>query len=106
MQAGTTKRVSNFSHDIRDSEAYAHLIKQIAPREAGADLAPLERGDPLDRAEGVLEQADKIECRWVGRRAARARACPTGLFFKRLQSATGLRGGGEKGKCDVSVWHF
>ncbi|TRY80405.1 hypothetical protein TCAL_07747 [Tigriopus californicus] len=62
-RAGTDKRVVNFKDDIRDSEAYAHLIHQIAPKDAGVNIAALERKDLTKRAEGTLDQAEKIDCR-------------------------------------------
>ena len=55
--------MSNFKDDIRDSEAYSHLIHQIAPKEAGTHLGALERKDRTERAEITLEQAQKIDCR-------------------------------------------
>ena len=55
--------MNNFKEDIRDSEAYAHLINQIAPKEAGTHLGALERKDLTERAEITLEQAQKIDCR-------------------------------------------
>lgn len=63
LKAGTDKRVNNFKEDIRDSEAYAYLIQQIAPKDAGVHIAALERKDLLTRAEGTLDQAEKIDCR-------------------------------------------
>ena len=56
--------MNNFKEDIRDSEAYAHLINQIAPKDAGTHLGALERKDLTERAEITLEQAEKINCRY------------------------------------------
>jgi len=61
--AGHPRRVTNFGKDIKDSEAYTILIKQIAPREAGVDTSALGIADEKDRAERMLQQADKINCR-------------------------------------------
>merc|ERR1712142_1184296 len=40
-KAGVEKRVNNFSNDIKDSEAYSHLIKQIAPKAYGVNTSAL-----------------------------------------------------------------
>jgi len=37
----TSRQISNFGSDIKDSEAYTYLLKQIAPREAGVDTTPM-----------------------------------------------------------------
>ena len=57
--------MNNFGHDIKDSEAYAHLIHQIAPKESGVHKNALGKSDLKERAEETLEQADKIGCRSV-----------------------------------------
>eukprot|EP00096_Caligus_rogercresseyi_P001931 TRINITY_DN1343_c0_g1_i1.p1 TRINITY_DN1343_c0_g1~~TRINITY_DN1343_c0_g1_i1.p1 ORF type:complete len:625 (+),score=143.30 TRINITY_DN1343_c0_g1_i1:96-1970(+) len=62
-RAGSDRRVNNFSKDIRDSEAYSHLLSQIAPREAGVNTSALQINDLIQRAEEMLNQADKLECR-------------------------------------------
>ena len=41
-QAGSSRRVNNFSGDIKDSEAYTILLDQIAPEDAGVDLSPMQ----------------------------------------------------------------
>lgn len=61
-QAGSKKRVKNFTSDIKDSEAYTVLLKQIAPNNQ-CDDSPLKETDPTQRAEKMLQQADKIQCR-------------------------------------------
>jgi len=85
--AGHPRRVGNFGKDIKDSEAYTVLIKQIAPKgnklivffffffwpvsskvssgstEAGVDTSALSIGDETKRADKMLQQADKINCR-------------------------------------------
>ncbi|GFY61016.1 plastin-1 [Trichonephila inaurata madagascariensis] len=62
-KAGTNRRISNFTSDIKDSEIYTYLLKQIAPLDAGVTLEALMKSDLLERAEIMLKQADKIGCR-------------------------------------------
>lgn len=59
--AGTNKRVSNFGKDVSDGEAYTYLLNQLKPDVC--DLSPLKTNDLLTRAEQVLDNADKIDCR-------------------------------------------
>lgn len=40
-KAGVNKRIHNFQSDISDSEAYTHLLKQIAPNETGVNTEAL-----------------------------------------------------------------
>lgn len=61
--AGSNRRVNNFGSDISDSEAYTILLKQIAPKEKNVDLSPLQERDLKVRAEKMLNQAEKIDCR-------------------------------------------
>eukprot|EP01114_Cavostelium_apophysatum_P010076 TRINITY_DN234_c0_g1_i1.p1 TRINITY_DN234_c0_g1~~TRINITY_DN234_c0_g1_i1.p1 ORF type:complete len:616 (-),score=181.31 TRINITY_DN234_c0_g1_i1:97-1944(-) len=60
-KANSNKRVNNFTSDIKDSEAYTILLNQLAPSQC--DRSPLQSNDPNERAERVLQQADKIGCR-------------------------------------------
>jgi len=60
-KAGSPKRVTNFTSDIKDSEAYTILLNQLAPKQC--DKKALQEGDKMKRAELVLTNADKIECR-------------------------------------------
>ena len=62
-EAGTPKRIKNFSGDIKDSEAYIHLLNQIQPPGTDIDTAALSLGDLSDRAEAMLGNADKMGCR-------------------------------------------
>nr|XP_019822000.1 PREDICTED: plastin-1 [Bos indicus] len=62
--------ISNFSHDIKDSRAYFHLLNQIAPkgdRDDGPaiaiDLTGFSEKNDLKRAEFMLQEADKLGCR-------------------------------------------
>ncbi|KAH8820977.1 calponin homology domain-containing protein [Xylogone sp. PMI_703] len=59
--ANWPRRVANFSSDIKDAENYTVLLAQIAPEHC--TRAPLQTRDLLDRAEQVLENADKLGCR-------------------------------------------
>jgi len=62
-RAGVNKRVNNFTSDIKDSEAYLHLLNQIADRDAGVTMEGLHEPSYLSRAELMLQQADKLGCR-------------------------------------------
>jgi len=59
--AGSQRRVANFSKDISDGENYTVLLNQLQPEYC--DLSPLKIGDLLQRAEKILDSADKIGCR-------------------------------------------
>jgi len=61
--AGHPRRVNNFSSDIKDSECYTILLYQIAPKSKGVDKTALTLTDPYKRAEKVLENADKLDCK-------------------------------------------
>eukprot|EP00730_Choanoeca_flexa_P006922 TRINITY_DN12249_c0_g5_i3.p1 TRINITY_DN12249_c0_g5~~TRINITY_DN12249_c0_g5_i3.p1 ORF type:complete len:632 (+),score=222.38 TRINITY_DN12249_c0_g5_i3:93-1988(+) len=62
-KAGTELRIHNFGNDIKDSEAYTYLLSQIAPRDFGIDTTALTISDPTQRAEKVLSDAEKMDCR-------------------------------------------
>jgi len=62
-RAGVDRRIHNFKDDISDSEIYSHLIHQIAPKDRGVNKKQLQIQDLLQRAEGTLDQADKLDCR-------------------------------------------
>ena len=62
-RAGVQRRVNNFTSDISDSEAYTHLLYQIAPLELGVSKEALMESDLTNRAERMLQQADKLGCR-------------------------------------------
>lgn len=59
--AGSNRRVSNFSKDVSDGENYTVLLNQLQPEYC--DLKPLQTSDLLQRAEQVLANADKIGVR-------------------------------------------
>uniref|UniRef100_A0A671LZP0 Plastin-3 n=1 Tax=Sinocyclocheilus anshuiensis TaxID=1608454 RepID=A0A671LZP0_9TELE len=67
--AGWSK-INNFSHDIKDSRAYFHLLNQIAPKgqkegedRIDIDMSGFSEKDDLKRAECMLQQADRLGCR-------------------------------------------
>lgn len=62
-KAGSERRANNFSGDIKDSEIYTELLAQVAPDGSGVNKFALKKEDLLDRAELMLEQAEKINCR-------------------------------------------
>lgn len=60
-KAGYKKVVTNFSSDIKDGEAYAHLLNVLAPEHSNPMALTVK--DPLQRAKLVLEHADKMGCK-------------------------------------------
>ncbi|KAF9923101.1 hypothetical protein BGZ65_009126, partial [Modicella reniformis] len=59
--AGWHRTVSNFSTDVKDGENYTVLLNQLSP-----DLCsrtPLHERDLLSRAELILQNAEKLNCR-------------------------------------------
>lgn len=62
-RSGAPRRIHNFTNDISDSEAYTHLLYQIAPLELGVTKEALMESDHQSRAEIMLQQADKLGCR-------------------------------------------
>ncbi|XP_022091857.1 plastin-3-like [Acanthaster planci] len=61
-QAGSPRRINNFGEDIKDSEVYDKLLRQIAPKEIQLGHVP-QSAPPLDRAEAVLDNAELMKCR-------------------------------------------
>merc|ERR1712080_525836 len=61
--AGTDRRMKNFTTDIEDSEIYTHLLKQIAPKNEGVNTDAFREPNLEKRAEIMLQQADKLGCR-------------------------------------------
>ncbi|OCF77119.1 fimbrin [Kwoniella mangroviensis CBS 8886] len=55
------RRVENFSRDVSDGENYTVLLNQLKPDECSR--SPLQTRDLHQRAEEVLQNADKIGCR-------------------------------------------
>lgn len=60
-QANWNRRVSNFSKDVSDGENYTILLNQLAPTLCSTE--PLQTTDLLERAEQILVNAEKLECR-------------------------------------------
>lgn len=54
-------RVSNFSNDVKDGENYTVLLNQVSPE--NCSLSALQTRDLLQRAEEVLQNAEKLKCR-------------------------------------------
>ncbi|KAF7728281.1 fimbrin [Apophysomyces ossiformis] len=59
--ANWDRRVDNFSKDVSDGEVYTILLNQLKP--GICSRTPLQERDLLRRAEMVLENAEKIDCR-------------------------------------------
>jgi len=59
--AGWNRLVHNFSSDVADGENYTVLLNQLKPE--SCSRAPLQTRDLHQRAEQVLQNADKIDCR-------------------------------------------
>ncbi|ESW12723.1 hypothetical protein PHAVU_008G136800 [Phaseolus vulgaris] len=55
------KIVTNFSSDVRDAEAYAHLLNVLAPEYTNPSTLAVK--NPYERAKLVLEHADKMGCK-------------------------------------------
>ena len=55
------RRVTNFSSDVKDGENYTVLLNQLSPE--NCSRGPLQTRDLLQRAEQVLQNADKLDCR-------------------------------------------
>lgn len=60
-KAGYEKQVTNFSSDVKDGEAYAYLLNALAPETAGPSALTIS--DPTERANMVLEQAERLDCK-------------------------------------------
>ena len=59
------REIRNFNNDIKDSQAYIHLLKQIQPAnyQPAVNLGPLSETDDLRRAERMLGEAEKLKAR-------------------------------------------
>ncbi|KAI9676499.1 MAG: Fimbrin, actin-bundling protein [Caeruleum heppii] len=55
------RRVANFSSDVKDAENYTILLNQLSPE--NCSRSPLQTRDLLQRAEQVLDNAEKLDCR-------------------------------------------
>ena len=58
--ANHPKRINNFGKDVKDSEAFTVLLHQL---NRDCNLDALNESDNVDRAEIMLQQADKLGCR-------------------------------------------
>jgi hypothetical protein len=45
--------------------AYANLLAQIAPKDCKVNKLALQQDDLTNRAEGTLDQSEKIGCRLI-----------------------------------------
>ncbi|KAK5978433.1 Fimbrin [Trichostrongylus colubriformis] len=61
--ANVSRRLTNFTTDINDSEIYTHLLHQIAPNGCGVTLSPLSVKGNVNRAAAMLDEAEKLDCR-------------------------------------------
>eukprot|EP01121_Diplochlamys_sp_Union-15-3_P008842 TRINITY_DN2373_c0_g1_i2.p1 TRINITY_DN2373_c0_g1~~TRINITY_DN2373_c0_g1_i2.p1 ORF type:complete len:410 (+),score=86.18 TRINITY_DN2373_c0_g1_i2:479-1708(+) len=59
--AGVKRVVTNFGSDLMDGEVLTHVLHQVDPE--NCSLAPLDIADLENRAETILENADKTGCR-------------------------------------------
>ncbi|KAL1209655.1 Fimbrin-3 [Cardamine amara subsp. amara] len=60
-KGGYKKAVGNFSSDLKDAQAYAYLLNVLAPEHC--DPATLHAKDDLERANMVLEHAERMNCK-------------------------------------------
>lgn len=60
-KSGHSYQVTNFSDDIKNSEAYAKLMNRLAPELCSLEV--LNECDHLKRAELILSNAEKMGCR-------------------------------------------
>uniref|UniRef100_A0A9I9DIS5 Calponin-homology (CH) domain-containing protein n=1 Tax=Cucumis melo TaxID=3656 RepID=A0A9I9DIS5_CUCME len=60
-KAGYEKQVTNFSSDVKDGEAYAYLLNALAPEFSGPGTLNVK--DPSERANMVLDLAEKLDCK-------------------------------------------
>lgn len=61
QKAGYKKILTNYSSDLKDGEAYAYLLNVLAPEHC--DPATLDAKDPIDRANLVLDHAERMGCK-------------------------------------------
>ena len=59
--AGSQRRATNFTKDLSDSEILTIVLKQIAPE--CCTMKPMSEHDLTERAELMLQESDKIDCR-------------------------------------------
>ncbi|XP_028751926.1 fimbrin-1-like [Neltuma alba] len=61
QRGGYDKYVKNFSSDVKDGRAYAYLLNVLAPEHCNPST--LDTKDPIQRAELVLDHAERMGCR-------------------------------------------
>ncbi|GLJ26908.1 hypothetical protein SUGI_0526580 [Cryptomeria japonica] len=61
QKAGYKRNITNFSSDVKDGEAYAVLLNVLAPEYCS--LTTLDTKDPMERANIILSQAEKMSCK-------------------------------------------
>lgn len=59
--AGSNRVAKNFTSDLSDSEILTIVFNQIAPE--CCTMMPMSESDKKERAEKMLQEADKIDCR-------------------------------------------
>ncbi|OVA06582.1 Calponin homology domain [Macleaya cordata] len=60
-KSGFKKQITNFSSDVKDGEAYAHLLNVLAPEHCNP--SKVDTKDPTERAKMVLEHAERMNCK-------------------------------------------
>lgn len=60
-RGGYDKTLTNFSSDLKDGRAYAYLLNTLAPEHCNP--ATLDAKDPSERAELVLDHAERMGCK-------------------------------------------
>lgn len=61
QNAGSSRQATNFTKDLADSEILTIVMKQIAPECCG--MKPMSESDLTQRAELMLQESEKIDCR-------------------------------------------
>jgi len=59
--AKSSRKAENFTKDLKDSEILTTILHQVAPE--CCTMAPMKEADEMKRAELMLCEAEKIECR-------------------------------------------
>ncbi|VDM11959.1 unnamed protein product [Wuchereria bancrofti] len=62
-KVGLNRTLTNFTADVIDSEIYTYLLSEIAPKATNVSLYPLSVKGNIQRAEAMLNEAEKIDCR-------------------------------------------
>ncbi|KAI4319285.1 hypothetical protein MLD38_032905 [Melastoma candidum] len=60
-KSGYRKVVTNFSSDVKDAEAYVHLLNVLAPEHVDSTIFKVN--EALQRAKLVLQHADRMGCK-------------------------------------------